>query len=407
MSRFRAYIRPFDSQGNLTEYQEVTEDVDFKSMGKISQKLDNDRFNVGLLRFSTFNLKLRNETGKYSGVETIQSIFRFRRGGSQFKVTWQVSDENTQCGIAVCGASKISPEIEVFVGVLNDESTTLNIVDQRIQFRVFTVDSIFPSIETPFSSLSNGDLYSEALLTILNQTAITQYMTVDVANISVGLDIAMDTVADFENTTVKEALDRLLFQSNSVLYVTDNVLFIKSRDGGATSQFTFRGQASNEGVEDVIALSEVSTGLNSVFNFWTWADTTLVSSDATSIQENGIKKKEIAFDELTGGSKQQQVLDAQRDEFSTKKQQFQLTTSLSYETLELGILDQVRVDYPTVYSPASIGDELPIYGLAIYGEAKYPIGEFSITIDQATPFKITSINIDTKKQTVTFKLEEQ
>lgn len=406
MSRFRAYIKPRDSQGILTEYIEVTQDIDFGSMGSIDQTIDNDRFQVGLFNFNSFGIKLRNEHGLYSDVTELSSIFRFRRGGCPFKLTWQIEDEFPECGVAICGKAKLSPEVDVLVGVLNDEATTLNLQDQRISFTVLTADAVFDAVETPHASISVSDLYSDTLLLVLNQSEITELLTVDVANINVGLDLAMDVVSEFENTTVKEALDKLLFQSNSVLYIEDETVFIKNRDGGLVSEHTFFGQGSETGIEDVVNIGTISTGLNNVFNFWTWSDTTLKSQDATSISANGIRKKSIEFDEITDSGKRQQVLDEQKTQFSSKKQEFNLTSFVSYETLALGLLARVNVDYPTVYYTATYGGIFPVYGVARYGKAVYPLSETSMTIDVATNFKIMGISILTKEQNIVFKLKE-
>ncbi|MCP3684531.1 MAG: hypothetical protein GY861_17840 [bacterium] len=409
MSRFRAYINPRGDTGDFTGFIEVTEDIDFNSMGTINQQIDNNEFNVGLFRFNEFSLKLRNEHGAYSDVDTLQSIFRTRRAGSQFKLTWSPHDHGPVCGIAVCGAShgaSINQEIDVLTGVLNDEATKLDIDDQRVSFRVLSTDSIFTGVETPFSSLNAGDLYSAALLTILNQSSITEYLTVSAVNINVGLDQTLDNVANFENQTVKESLDELLFQSNSVMYIKNQTVFIRSRDGGAASTFTFIGQASNDGIENIKKISDVSTGLNQVFNFWTWDNVNLVASDLESIQANGIRKKSISFDSITNTVKRQEILNAQRTQFKLKKMSFQLTASIAPDMLDITMLDQVRVDYPTTYTPAETDGELPIYGVAVYGQSRYGFGQFSITISKETPMKILGININTKNQELIFKIKE-
>lgn len=409
MSRFRAYINPRDDNGNFRGFEEVTEDVDFNATGTIKQQIDNDEYNVGQFKFSDFSLKLRNEHGRYSDVDVLQSMFRTRRAGSQFKLTWDNREENPVCGLAVAGApvgATLGVEKDVFIGVLNDEATKLDIDDQRISFKVLSTDSIFPSIEAPFASLNPGDLYSDALFTVLNLTGITEYLTVDAGNFTVGLDQTLDVVSQYENQTVKEVLDDLLFQSNSVLYVSQETIFIKPRDGGVSSVFTFIGQASNDGIENIQKLSDVATGLNRVFNYWTWKDTTLIAQDTDSIEDNGVRKKEIEFDAITTTSKRNAILTSQRDEFRNKKQRFKLTAHIDLDMLDIVFLDQVRVDYPTTYTPAEFDGELPLYGVAIYGEARYPYGQFSITIDKETPFKIMGIDIHVKNQQLIFQIEE-
>ena len=408
MSAFRVYINPKDDAGAFTGYQEVTSDVDLSSLASITEKIDNDEYDVGTFKFNTLTMKLRNEDGNYSDVENVESIFRDRRGGSKVQFRWQVQGHQTICGVAPCGMgrAKITPELTVYDGILNDDASKQDIDTQQITFKVLSSNSVLDEVETNFGSLSNGDLFSEAILTVLSQTEVTNILTVDVANINVGLDVLIDDVSDFENTTVKEALDDLLFGSNSVMYVIDNIIYISSRDGGATTQFTFRGQGSNAGIEDIIKLSGISAGRNNVFNYWTWKDTTLNATDSASITANGVKKKAISFSQITNTTKRQSILDAQRDEFSDLKQEFKLTTFLTYDTLALRMLDRVAVDYPTVYGPGQPGAEIPLYGIAIYGEAIYPGGQFGLTIDVTTPFKIMGKKIDAKNKTITFDLKE-
>ena len=61
------------------------------------------------------------------------------------------------------------------------------------------------------------------------------------------------------------------------------------------------------------------------------------------------------IDEITNTGKRQSILDEQRDQFKDKKQEFDLTTFVNYDNLELQILDRVNVDYPTVFYPANAG----------------------------------------------------
>lgn len=407
MSIFKAYITPFDDQGNFADEIEVTQDLVADSVGSLSRTIDQDKYQVGLFNYDKLNIKLRNELGTYSEAGNVNSIFKFRRGGSKFRLSWQVQDYDTECGIAPCGMVKLSPEVTVFDGILNDEAAKLDIDDQQIKFDVLGIDALFAGIDTPFSSLSIGDLYSEALLTLLDQTSITNYLTVSASNINVGLDQTIDVVAELENTTVKEALNNILFQASSVMYIEDNIIYISNRDGGAASEKTFYGQASDDGIEDIIKISDVRTGINNVFNLWTWGGTTTASRNEDSIIKNGVKKSSVAFDEITTLGKQEAILDSLRDDFSTAKQELVVKVPMTYENLELDILDQIRVDYPTTYYAGSASGAVPLYGVAIYDESEYPYGEFSLTIDPNTPYKIIGIKINLKNQVIDFKLKEQ
>lgn len=406
MSQFKVYIKPFDDEQNLTEFVDITSDVVFDGMGGLRRLLDNDRYQVGQFKYDEIAFRVRNEHGKYSDVGTSKSMFKFRRGGSEFKITWQIQDFITECGIVTSGACKINTEVDVFVGILDDKAAKMNIDEQVLMFHALGKEAIFSEVEAPFDDLSNGDLYSEALFTVLNQATIEKYLTVDADNISVGLDQAIDDISKLENKTVKEVLDKLLFQSNSVLYVDDGVVYVKDREAGATSVKTFYGQASNEGLEEIIDMTSVSSGINQTFNYWTWQDTDLVSIDVTSVNNNGIRKQEVSFDEITDTAKRQAVLDEQRVAFGSKKQELEITVPITYENLEIGILDQVRIDYPTVFREGRFGVGLPLYGVSKYGEAVYPQGEYSLTISDLVPYKVIGITVQTKDQNIKFKLKE-
>ena len=573
MSVFRIYINPRDELGNFTNFIDVSQDIIATSLGSINRVLDSDKFDVGIFKFDSFSIFLRNEFGTYSDINNPDSIFKFRRSGSKIKVTWAIQDYESECGCATAGLAKITPEIDVFEGYLNDESSTLEIQDQQIRFDVLGYDSVFTEVETPsiiYDAVVGQFTYREMFYYLLDVPEIRQYLdfgltetytekntntlqsiydpnfaefaqkftidettklvqvkinfaniiptlnltssmnveirkdaagfpslnpidvtpiglfeiptqstnftiqvtdlelslnpgayyvvmipdasyfsdatsvancfqialnTIDGSgfyfnnagwndslslttgmdlevltstneNINPGLNLVIDSVGGLINTTVKEALDVLLFQSNSVFYIENNSINIKPREGGLTPVKTFYGQASNQGIEDIINISEISIGLNNVFNYWTWTDTTLISKDTNSIEENGIRKKEISFKEITDTGKRQTILDAQRIQFSNKLQELVLTVPLDYENAAIKILDQIRIDYPTVYISSGSNLVLPFYGVSIYEQDTYPIAESSITIEENTKFKVIGIRIDTRNQIIDFKIKE-
>lgn len=405
MSRFKIYIQPFASDGTYSglEY-DVTNDVDISSIGTLNESIDQDEYEVGIFKFNQFRLVMNNQTGKYSDVGAPNSIFQFKRSDSSVKITWQVEDDITQCGTAVCGSSRISREVDLFFGFINDEGTALSADTQKLSFQVLGMESIFEKTEVNYASITNGDTVEEVLYTILNQTPITTVLDVIDTNISVDTNVAIDDKSDLENKTVKEALDDLLFIGNAVLYIKDLIVYITPRTAAATSSKTFYGQGSPDGNEEILELSNFKNGLNKMYNFWTWADATNVESDSTSVDKYGVKKNEIDSSLITNSTKIDTILANLRDEFKDLKEEFYIEVPVSYDNLELFILDKVVIDYPTVFTPAD-GNPMPIYGVAIYGTARYPNGKWTLTISDTDEWKILARKINTKKQTITFKLK--
>lgn len=402
MSKVRVYIKPFNDQGTYGDFIEVTGYVDAKSLASINREIDSTEYNAGVFKFSNFSIKLSNESGKFSDVDVFQSIFRYKRTDSIIKITWSPNAFDDQ----VAGLHVLTDgDLNIFEGLINDEATTLNIKDQKIQFRCFGYESVLKKMEVPFGSLSTGDTFEEIIYDCLNQAPFTDFITVSTGNISTGTNTVTDSIADLQNKTVKEALDIILVHSNSVLYIDNNTVYVTTRAESATLQYTFYGQASNDGIENISNLSNVRTGLNRVFNLWTWKDSTEAATDATSKDLYGVRKKEIETSLVTNTTKRSTILTALNTEFKNPKQEFNLTTGLNYTRFQLGILDKVKVDYPTVFVPADNND-LPIWGKVNWGEFRWPLGQWSITLTTAVDYKIIGIKYNISRGTITFKLRE-
>jgi len=409
LSRFRAYIKPFNETGQYTEFQEVTQYIDFTSLGKIKQQVDQDEYNVGVFKFSSFQIKANNASGKFSDTNVVESIFRNKRSNSVLKLTWQIMDDGPYCGLAVCGSvasATLSEEVEIFQGLINDESTAHDLKTQILSFNVLGLESIFSQVEFPYSSISNGDLFSDILFEALNQSAITDLITVDVANINLDTDIIIDDKSDWKNKTVKEVLDDILLGSNSVLWILDSTLYINSREAEADVSRTFYGQASDSGIEDIQSINNLKNGLNKVFNYWTWSASTEIASDIGSIDTFGIRKKEVDVPVITNTTRRGTILTSLKDEFKSQKQEMTLVTTFSYEKLDLFILSRVNVDYPNVY--LAVGNNpIPRYDLDIYDdEARYPDGIFSLELTTDQFYKVMGRSIDCKNQLIEFNLRE-
>lgn len=404
MSRYQVYIKPFDDNGNYqSEYIEVTDDV--SSLGNIKKTIDADEYNTGIFKFSNLSLVLNDFTGKYSNVGNTTSIFRFKRTGSLVKITWSFGNDITQAGNAIAGESFTNYEQTLFIGILSDEATTTSIGDQKANFSVTSYDSILNETETNFSSLSNGQSVSTIIYTILNQTNITNLLTVDAGNINPQLDHNVDDVSGYENQVVFETLKDLLSQSNSVFYIDGTTVYVSDRTPTTSVQKNFYGQASDLGIENITNITGIRSGLNKVFNFISWDDTTLSARNTSSITNFGVRKKSVKFDSITNSTTQQNILNNIRDEFGTIKQELILTTPIDYTTITLDILDKVDIDYPTPFRPAE-GESLPILGQAILGDAYLPIGEWSFTIGQSTKYKILEITFQIRQQQISYKLKE-
>lgn len=408
MARTRVYIKPFDTTGNyVADFIEVTGDVLESSLSNITRSIDSTTYDAGVFKYSHFSIKMSNEHGRYSDVDSLRSIFATKRSDSIIKITWDPNNDELFPGVIKAGQVKLKSDIElvIFEGLINDESSRIDVATQQITFDCFGYEYLFQRMEVPYGSISVGDSVGTILFTCLNQAPFNSLVTVTAGNFNPGTNQNSDVVTSLENKTVKEAVEALLVAGNAILYIKDNVVYVSDRTESASSQYTFYGQASNNGIENIQKITAIRNGLNRIFNYWTWKDTTLKSRYEATITTFGIRKKEISSDLFTDTTKRQNILDAFRTEFGPKKREFELTTALDYTRFQLELLDKVNVDYPTVFTPA-LGEELPLYGTATYGVAKYPYGEWTATIDVTDDWKIIGIKYNIKNALITFKLRE-
>jgi hypothetical protein len=402
---FRIYMMPFLDNGTYSgEWIEVTNDVILNGLGSIKLELDNTEYDVGVFRSSSFGMSLKNDRGLYSDVNILQSIFRYKRADSLVKITWSVDNEGFVCGWTDLFEAYLGDEVEVYRGVLTDESSSFSANNLVEKFKVIGLENLLSREIVPFSSITAGDTFEEILLTCLDQPTITGLLTVSALNIECDINAISDTVAGLQGKTVLEAVKDILLASNSVLYIRNTTIYVSPREETATLEYEFYGQASNAGLENIIDLTDIKTGSQRVINYVTWKDSTNIQNDGDSVLLWGVRKKEITSLLITNSTKRNTSLNAIVQEFKDIKTELKLETKVSYDTLDLFLLDKCMIDYPIQY--VQVGNPLPICGIAICGEAILPRGIWSFMIPDTDRFKIMSKDINLKDGTITFGMRE-
>ena len=408
IGKIRVYLKPFNEDGTYqSDWTEITKHVDIGSLGSITRGLDNTEYDLGILRTSNLGLGLMNQFGDYSDITVPKSIFKYKRSETQVKVTYQAAEDDNepQCGIVICGEFNIADEVTLFHGLLKDDATRMNVDTQMIRFSVVGLESLFSNEIVPIASIANGDTMSAVMLDILNQTGITALLTVAAANINPDQNVVIDDVSKLEGKTVREALNLLLPASNSILYIDENdTVIISGRDATVDVQFTFYGQASKTGIENIQTILSVQSGIPRVFNYILWADLTL-SQDSGSITKYGTRKKDLNFEFITTVATKTTIGNAIRDEFKDPKQEFDLVVPMEYRTLDLQVLDRLSIDYPTVFIPANDQD-IPICGEAVCGEAVLPFGLWHFSVDPDDHYFILGKRVNLRDRSIEFHVRE-
>lgn len=405
MARIRVYITPFLPNGSYGVRQEVTRDVDSRSLGTISRALDVSDYDIGVYTNSAISLSLRNDHGKYSDIGSEDTIFQYKRSDSLVDITWDFSDWDYFAGISLSNEIQ-GVEVTIYQGLLNDDSTVMQLNGQDIGFNVLGYESILdrnaspdwvgsPPVDNKASTLIKG------ILAAANTGVSVPIFTIDNTQIVPSNDVIWDDLSVFTNKTCRESLDVLLEGSNSVLYMNGTTPVVSARTSSAAVLKTFFGPGSVLGPENIIDIQNIRSGLNRTFNYLTWTNTTLLSSDVSSITQYGVRKKDISIDGITGSTKQQSILDSIRGEFSTPKQEFKIVTPIGYDALALPLLAKVTIDYPLV----SVSSEnVAKYEVAQYEIDVYPTDISSFTLGVSETYKAIGMEIDPIGATVTYSL---
>jgi len=405
MSTFTVSISfPF-ADGTYSDFEDITSDVVESSLGTLKQTLEANDLDIGKITFGGIKLVLRNETAKYSEAVNASSIFPLKRDESIIQIEWDRNEDGMHCGNSFCGHTFLSDNRVVFKGLLEDNVSSFEVDSQLQKFSILSMDSIVNKVDTPFSSLLLADTAEELLFKILDQVKITQFFTVDALNISVPNNIAMDDISSLENTDCLEAIQEILLIGNAIMFVKDDVIYIRSREEDPTSTHIFYGPSSDLGIESIHNISSYSAGLNRCFNFWTWKGTSVVQKFQDSIDKNGLRKKQLDSELVTDTGKITAILLSYLTEFGFPKTEMNLTVPMTTPTSDLTFLNKINIDYPSDVLP--VKDEVTSrYGQAVYGESRYArtINSLFISIDQE--WKILNITTNTKSHILTYKIRE-
>lgn len=406
--RLRYFLSYPTSPNDYSPEVEITDYIIEQSSSSITQTLSNNEYDVGTLKFSKFEAKLINSDSLFSEAENQRSIFTYRRELSILRITWEANEHGLSCGSVPCGYAYLSKPVEIYRGLLDDKSSKFD-DKSRVQTFVFLgMESIIGKVQANFSSLIPGQDVSEAIYTLLNQSQITKYLTVDPLNINVDYDFPVDSFDDAEDKTVLEVVEELLYLSNSVLYVQGTTIFTKSQDIGLDSVATFYSRTSTSGIENIIDMVNYTTGENRTFNQWKWEDTVIKLFFADSIERNGFKPKEISSNYVTNPTTQNNILSGLLSEYGFPKIELEIITPMYTQFVKnVFLLDKVNLDIPIELSPPEDGSLPSIYGQAKYGTARYVGSNSSIVISANRNWKVMSREISLKNRNLKFRLREE
>lgn len=404
--RYSVYFTPIaDSESNSYGGEiDVSDKIVISGIGSIRRSIDSSDYDVGIFVFSDLELTGINDTGYFNEMDDSRSIFRNTRDRCKVRIVFEnremVRDNQ---GTVV---SETVTDTNTFRGLINEEATRLDIVTEKIRFKVLSRDSVLRTTKISSGTITNGMTFSQAFSAILNVPRITSVLNYNPANINPPLNLTVDVPTFFDGKVVKDAIDKLLVASNSVLLVNDaGDMIIRSRDPDESIPVVnLFGKNDLYRRENIIDITAYNSGRQRMFNSFVVGG--LERNNSMFITEFGIRQKTFTIDFITNSTKKSLIADALVDQFKTPKIELSVKVATSLAK-SINLLDRVSVNYPLRAEPIP-GTFLPVVGITTVGDPDYPLPYLfgSIEIPARLGFKVIEIEDNPSNFTSILKLRQ-
>jgi hypothetical protein len=383
---YKVYLTPLiDDQTYGTEV-EISDYVSNPTLGSIKKNTDSDDNTFGEYLLGSFNLTCANFNGEFNEGDP-RSFFPTKRDSSKIRIVYFDSLTSSSAS---------------FKGIVNDEGTGQDSDTELLKIKVLALDSILRKVLVTSGTVSAGDLFSDAIKALLNKTAITSVLTYDANEISVGLDLTIDTGVPFTNAPTWDAVKELLIASNSVIYVDDETVKVKPRDFDTGNISYFYGPADTLDRENIIKISGHNNGSHRIFNSIKVNDTTY--TDTTSEGWFGLSQRRFTFDFITDSTKELLIARELVEQFRYPRIEFMMTVPTALAN-EVDFFDTIGVSHPIRTKPFQDCDG-SLWDTALYDTAEdfWNVDFGGTSIDGRLAFKIIQRIENPKDFETTLKL---
>ena len=319
---YSVLMTPLVSKDTYGETLNISKDINVEDfiketgISQIKREVDNGDFDFGAFVFGSINLTCFNFDGKFSSIDDSRSIFKFSRDRAKVTVNFYDGISNTPTSS--------------FYGLIDDRATTLNTKKQEIKFKILSNDSIINRVKVPAGSIADGSLISTAFKSILNLPEITAVLNYVESLINPKNDYVIDVGSVFDNLIVKDALDKLLLVSDSVLFVDQETfnIHIRSREFNPNSAVkNLFGAGDRFGRENIISLDKYNQGLQRAFNTITVG--TITKTDLGYSELYGDNKKTITANFITNETTLSEVAQNLLDNWKVPKEEMEIELKTS------------------------------------------------------------------------------
>lgn len=361
------------------------------AIDRIRYSLDSGDFDVGIFVTNSVRLAFDNRSGKFNDIDDSRSLWAAVE-------TRHLSKIKIEAGYIDSNDAKL--EAIPFNGVFDDKSVRLDDKD-RLTAVILSIDSVFGRVDVPAGSLSSSITATEAVYTLCNRAEITDYLTVDSANLAASNDIVIDNPNDFDGRKLDSVLGEIMLLSNSVIYVDENgALRMRTRQHTALKKYSFYKNSESGYRDNIYSIKSINNGRQRVKNSWYWSGTSVSSrSEERHLNRYGVTRKSISSSAISSAATKQSILDNLLTEWQFPKQEFEIETDYMPNVLQF--YETVSCD---VRPRLARETDLPVAGKAVAGEALAVDYINGLYVSPLRGFKILAIEHDLNAAKTIFKL---
>lgn len=383
---YKVFLTPLVSEGTYGDEIEISNFVKATNLSSIKKNTDSEDYSVGDYRLGSINLTVTNYCGEFNDDDP-RSFFVYKSAKSKIRVVYFDS---------------LTDSSGSFKGLVSDEGTKFSAENDEAKLKILALDSIIDTVQVQDGVLENDDLFSDALKSLLNNPAITNVLTFDSGEIEVDLDLEIDDVSSLSNISTWQAVRQLLIASNSVLYIDDETIKVKTRDENTNNVSYFYGPGDTLDRENIIKITDYNNGAQRIFNSIKINDT--IYSDDTSVEWFGLSQKPFTMDFITDSDKELDIAVNLVNQFRYPRIEFKLTTTTQLAN-QIDFFDTVGVSHPIKARPYRTTD-VPLWDSAKYDtdEDVFPIDFGGVNIDGRLAFQIIQRIENPKEFQTTLKL---
>jgi hypothetical protein len=382
-ANYKVYLTPLTDESTYGSEIEITDYV-LSKVGKVSKKTDSDNYAIAAYLMGTVELTCVNYNGEFNESDA-RSFFKYKRDLSKIRIVYY--DDSTTSSTS-------------FKGLISDSGTG---IDEEIKLRVLSLESILERTQVSAGLVEAGNLFSTAIKSILNVPAITAVLTYSDSNIEVDLDLTIDTEGGaFDDRSTWESLKLLLAASNSVVYIDDEKIMVKTRDENTNEISYFYGPGDTLDRENFIKISDYNNGAHRIFN--SVVVNSVPYSDTTSVEWFGLKQTSFTFDFITDTDKELIIAKNIVNQFRYPRFEFRLTCSTQLAN-QINFFDTIGVSHP-LRCRAFKTTNAPLWDVAKYDTATdvYPVCFGGVVIDGRLAFQIIERSENPDRFETTLKL---